>query len=136
MTGDLLAQAYLPAPTSERKSRVVSARSLLRFLSLAAREVELLINSAISMAAIAYELGYTDPAHFTRAFKRWTQESPSEHRLRIVCDEPSLRSVYPIATGASSGVHVPAFRPRADRTTYLQSYPSSVILEFKPDAIH
>jgi hypothetical protein len=55
LTGDLLAQAYLPAPTSERKSRVVSARSLLRFLSLAAREVELLMNSAISMAAEAVQ---------------------------------------------------------------------------------
>lgn len=29
---------------------------------------------------IAYELGYKEPSHFTRAFKRWTGKSPNSYR--------------------------------------------------------
>jgi AraC-like DNA-binding protein len=29
---------------------------------------------------VAYELGFSDPAHFTRAFRRWTSLSPAEYR--------------------------------------------------------
>lgn len=29
---------------------------------------------------IAFELGYSDPAHFTRAFRRWTSFTPGEYR--------------------------------------------------------
>jgi AraC-like DNA-binding protein len=35
-----------------------------------------------SLREIAAELGYADQAHFTRAFHRWTGESPSEYRRR------------------------------------------------------
>ena len=48
------------------------------------RSVELLLNSDRPIADVASELGYSDAAHFTRAFRRWTQESPSEYRRRRV----------------------------------------------------
>jgi len=34
----------------------------------------------LKLIDITYELGYQDPAHFTRAFKRWTGVSPREFR--------------------------------------------------------
>jgi AraC-like DNA-binding protein len=32
---------------------------------------------------IARSLGYSDAAHFTRAFHRWSENSPTEYRKRI-----------------------------------------------------
>jgi len=37
-----------------------------------------LLNSTLSVAEIARLLGYSDPAHFSRAFRRWSGVSPSE----------------------------------------------------------
>lgn len=38
-------------------------------------------DGCIPIADIAAELGYTDPANFTRAFRRWAGVSPREYRL-------------------------------------------------------
>ena len=36
----------------------------------------------VTIAAIATDLGYSDPASFTRAFRRWTGSPPSQFRAR------------------------------------------------------
>jgi AraC-like DNA-binding protein len=36
----------------------------------------------LSVIDIAYDLGYTDPSNFTRAFRHWTGVTPSEFRKR------------------------------------------------------
>jgi len=38
-------------------------------------------NSALSINEITFMLGFSEPANFTRAFKRWTGLPPSEYRL-------------------------------------------------------
>jgi len=41
---------------------------------------QLLQNDSISVTDISGELGYKDPANFTRAFRRWAGVSPRKHR--------------------------------------------------------
>ena len=51
---------------------------------------ELLAAPDIRIAEIALELGYRDPANFTRAFKRWTGLAPFEYRNRMLLgDDPA-----------------------------------------------
>ncbi|MDX2230356.1 MAG: AraC family transcriptional regulator ligand-binding domain-containing protein [Leptolyngbyaceae cyanobacterium bins.349] len=42
--------------------------------------VKRLLNTPLPITEIAYDLGYTDVANFTRAFKRWAGVSPREFR--------------------------------------------------------
>jgi AraC-like DNA-binding protein len=52
-----------------------SFEGLLR-RALLDRSSDLLTQAKTSVTAAALELGYGDPAHFSRAFRRWTGESP------------------------------------------------------------
>ncbi|WHS94123.1 helix-turn-helix transcriptional regulator [Sinorhizobium kummerowiae] len=75
------------------KSLGMSVRTLQRRLKFCGVDFEELLddtrrNEAIrlicegvhSMTDIALRLGYSDSAHFTRAFKRWTGVAPSRFR--------------------------------------------------------
>ena len=42
--------------------------------------LRLLGQQRIPVTEVAYELGYSDPAHFTRAFQRWMNETPRNWR--------------------------------------------------------
>lgn len=53
-----------------------SYRRILDDLRRRKAETEL-ISSARSVAEIARRLGYSDPSHFVRAFRRWTGHAPS-----------------------------------------------------------
>jgi AraC-like DNA-binding protein len=44
--------------------------------------VEALGVGRLSIAAIAARLGYSDPAHFARAFRAWTGDCPSSYQKR------------------------------------------------------
>jgi AraC-like DNA-binding protein len=45
--------------------------------------IRLLAEGEHSMTEIAYRLGYSDPAHFTRAFKRWKGVTPSRFNAEV-----------------------------------------------------
>ena len=44
------------------------------------RATEALLAGELSIAAIAARLGYSDAAHFARAFRAWTGHTPSSYR--------------------------------------------------------
>lgn len=45
---------------------------------------ELIENTDLDLQEIASRLGYRNPANFTRAFRKWTGDSPSQYRLRCL----------------------------------------------------
>lgn len=85
-------------PTRERvaKRLNISARTLQRRLNdwgvtfeelvdeyRRERALKLMLRADHSILEVAYSLGYSDPAHFTRAFKRWTGISPKSYRAAL-----------------------------------------------------
>ena len=47
------------------------------------RSVTLLEGSDIPITELALQLGYADPSHFVRAFRRWTGQTPGEFRRSL-----------------------------------------------------
>ncbi len=94
-----LVETYLPYnPTLEMLSRLtgISRRSLQRFLEskgtnfsrlveqvMLNRAIELLGDGRLPLKEVARELGYSEPAHFSRAFRRMTGLVPSTYRKKI-----------------------------------------------------
>ena len=89
-TGDVSAER-IAAPMN------ISSRHLRRKLSQAGTSYEQLVDEVrrdaavrmiaggeLSLTSIAYELGFLDPSSFTRAFRRWTDMSPTAFRRQQV----------------------------------------------------
>lgn len=49
--------------------------------------VRMITGGELSLTSIAYELGFLDPSSFTRAFRRWTDMSPTAFRRQVVAPE-------------------------------------------------
>ncbi|RHW22098.1 AraC family transcriptional regulator [Pseudomonas jilinensis] len=45
--------------------------------------VRMISEGQLSLTSIAYELGFLDPSSFTRAFRRWTDMSPTAFRRKV-----------------------------------------------------
>ena len=45
--------------------------------------VDMMRDATIRLADIGLELGYSDPANFTRAFRRWTGQMPTSYRRSL-----------------------------------------------------
>ncbi len=45
--------------------------------------IEFIKDQSRSIGAISYNLGFTEPANFTRSFKNWTGKSPKEYRQSL-----------------------------------------------------
>jgi AraC-like DNA-binding protein len=49
-----------------------------------ARAVELAMSDEHALIEIAFLVGYSDPSHFTRAFRRWTGVTPRAFKRQSV----------------------------------------------------
>ena len=58
-----------------------------------ARAVRRMADPSAKLIDVAFELGFSDPAHFTRAFRRWAGVSPREFRRAqaLAAGPPALR---------------------------------------------
>ena len=87
----LVADTMLTSPRTLQR-RLRSAGLTYAHLIADARRASaerLLADPARTIAAVARTLGYSDPAHFTRAFQRWTGITPRDFRAVRACPERS-----------------------------------------------
>jgi AraC-like DNA-binding protein len=72
----------------------LSFREMTRHLRLETAK-ELLAETSLPLSTIGRDLGYTDPAHFTRAFRRDAGCNPSEYRARLgrIATEPAKKGL-------------------------------------------
>jgi AraC-like DNA-binding protein len=64
------------------------------------KAMEWLHDEGVKIIDVAFALGYSDPAHFTRAFRRWTSLTPVEYRhLKLAGDGPHAAVKRPLAVG-------------------------------------
>lgn len=62
--------------------------------------MRLLQDTRITCAAIGLALGYSDHAHFTRAFRQWTGTAPSEFReATLWASRPAVDTCRPASRG-------------------------------------
>ncbi|MDX1431010.1 MAG: helix-turn-helix transcriptional regulator [Gammaproteobacteria bacterium] len=82
--------------------------------------VLLVSHGRISMGEVAATLGYRDAGSFTRAFRRWTGESP--YRYRRLC-RPGPAGQRPATDASDGSAELPAGAQRQESTN-LTSVPS------------
>jgi AraC-like DNA-binding protein len=85
-SADMRSVAELLGVTTRTLQRRLSAEGLT-FVAVVARARldvarRMLDDPARKVIDVALDLGYSDPAHFTRAFARWTGLAPREFRRR------------------------------------------------------
>ncbi len=78
-----IARALATSPRSLQRRLAAAGVSYQQLLDLARRDAaeRYLIDSPLSIGEVAYLLGYSEPAAFNRAFKRWRRETPQAFRL-------------------------------------------------------
>ncbi len=84
-TMDAVAESlYMTTRTLRRQLQVFGASFHDMLADIRKRRAfELLQNTDKSVDEIAYELGYSDPSNFGRAFRKWTGKSPSSTRKEL-----------------------------------------------------
>jgi AraC-like DNA-binding protein len=107
----LTAVAHALKCSPRRYERRLTALGLsfrgLRHQALCQEAQRLLADTALPVAHIALQLGYSEPSAFTRAFSDWTGQSPQAWRT-------ASRSEA-FSPAPASAVHAPAARPVARR---------------------
>jgi AraC-like DNA-binding protein len=82
----LVAEVTGMGPRTLQRRLAEEGASYTRLVAQARLElaVRLLGNPRLKLIDVAFELGYSDPAHFSRAFHRWTGDPPRIfRRLRL-----------------------------------------------------
>ena len=80
---DLCAQLQLSSRTLKRRLQHQGTSYLLMLEEARQQDARrLLAHSELPVRDVATRLGYDNPANFTRAFRRWTGETPSRYRER------------------------------------------------------
>jgi AraC-like DNA-binding protein len=85
---DLAKESHTSVRTLERRLRA-QGTSYSELLEQARRSAALeLLRTELAVEAIAARLGYSDAANFTRAFRRWTGQTPRAHRAAAAATRP------------------------------------------------
>lgn len=59
----------------------------------------LIMNSDARLTEVAYQLGFSGPSHFSRAFRRWIGMAPQQFRQRIRHERGEAQSGSRLAAG-------------------------------------
>jgi AraC-like DNA-binding protein len=89
----LAAEALKTSPRTLQRRLNAAGVSFSEILgrSAAARARSLLAHSGEDIKTISVQLGYRDPSSFSRAFRRWTGQSPHEYRQQHRRHRPASR---------------------------------------------
>lgn len=83
---DLSRAVFLSPSQMYRRVKASTGRTPSQFIRKIRmkKAVELLADSNLKIAEVAYEVGFTDPGYFTKVFKREYGELPGELRARVM----------------------------------------------------